>query len=196
MNGALSRLRAEYVLPFACAAAALCVGASELMATFEFDLGPGGGQRTIEAADRHSYALLVLAVFALVAVAVAVIAGSRPAAVAVAVTGGLALLFFLVVDLPDVGQQGTFDDPTAVFFATEATPGSGFWLELVGSVALAASGAALATLRPDQLQALWRGGRAERSDRPGPVDPERERTGPRREHRRRRGAARSDSHQR
>jgi len=196
MSGVLSRVRAEYLLPFACAAGAVCVGASELMSTFEFDLGPGGGAvRTIEAADRHSYALLVLAVFALAALAVAVIAGSRPAAVAVAVTGGLALLFFLVVDLPDVGQQGTLDEPSAVFFSTEAKPGDGFWLELVGSVALAASGGALATLRPEQLRALWRRPKGEREARDTEPEP-RERVGGHRERRRTRGAERSDSHQR
>ena len=146
-------MRVEYLLPFACAAAALCVGASELMTTFEFDLGTSGEtQQTIAAADRHSSALLVLAIFALVALAVAVVAGSRPAAIAVAVAGGLSLLFFLVVDLPDVGQQGTVDEPSRVFFSSEAEPGDGFWLELVGSVALAVSGAALATLRPEQLK--------------------------------------------
>lgn len=153
MSNARSLMRVEYLLPFACAAAALCVGASELMTTFEFDLGTSGEtQQTIAAADRHSSALLVLAIFALVALAVAVVAGSRPAAIAVAVAGGLSLLFFLVVDLPDVGQQGTVDEPSRVFFSSEAEPGDGFWLELVGSVALAVSGAALATLRPEQLK--------------------------------------------
>jgi hypothetical protein len=152
-------MRVEYLLPFACAAAALCVGASELMTTFEFDLGTSGEtQQTIDAADRHSYALLVLAIFALVALTVAVVAGSRPAAIAVAVAGGLSLLFFLVVDLPDVGQQGTVDEPSRVFFSSEAEPGDGFWLELVGSFALAVSGAALATLRPEQLKMFpWSG---------------------------------------
>jgi hypothetical protein len=158
-DNARSLMRAEYLLPFACAAAALCVGVSELMTTFELDLGTSGEtQQTIDAADRHSYALLVLAIFALVALVVAVVAGSRPAAIAVAVAGGLSLLFFLVVDLPDVGQQGTVDEPSRVFFSSEAEPGDGFWLELVGSVALAVSGAALATLRPEQLKMFpWSG---------------------------------------
>jgi hypothetical protein len=154
----LSLARVEYLLPFACAASAVCVGASELMTTFEFDLGTSGEQqRTVAASDRHSFALLVLAAFAMVALVVAVIAGSRPAAVAVAITGGLALLFFLVVDLPDVGQQGTVDEPSRVFFSSEAEPADGFWLELVGTVGLALSGAALATLRPEQLRMLSRG---------------------------------------
>jgi hypothetical protein len=166
VSNARSLMRAEYLLPFACAAAALCVGASELMTTVELNLGTSGEtQQTIDAADRHSYALLVLAIFALVALAVAVVGGSRPAAIAVAVAGGLSLLFFLVVDLPDVGQQGTVDEPSRVFFSSEAEPGDGFWLELVGSVALAVSGAALATLRPEQLKMLpWSGSPPTRED--------------------------------
>ncbi|MGH2962059.1 MAG: hypothetical protein ACRDL3_07705, partial [Solirubrobacterales bacterium] len=195
--------RAEYLLPFACAAAALCVGASELMTTFEFDLGTSGEpQQTIAAADRHSYALLVLAVFALAALAVAVISGSRPAAVAVAVAGGLSLLFFLVVDLPDVGQSGTVDEPSRVFFSSKAEPADGFWLELVGTVALALSGAALATLRPDQLRMLVgrrtedEGEAVERGAKP-PREHEPAASGaPGRARRRARGAARSDSHRR
>jgi hypothetical protein len=151
----VSKVRAEYLLPFACVAAAICVGASEFMTTFEFDLGTSGEpQQTIAASDRHSYALLLIAIFALFALVVALISGSRPAAAAVAVAGGLALLFFLLVDLPDVGQQGTVDDPSRVFTSSEAEPGEGFWLEMVGTVALAVSGGALATLRSEQLRML------------------------------------------
>jgi len=188
MRGLSSLFRAEYMLPFACAAAAVCVGASELMSTFEFDVGNGAAQQTVAASDRHSYALLVLALFALLALVVAVVAGSRPAAVAVAVAGGLSLLFFLVVDLPDVGAQGTVDEPSRVFFPSEAEPGDGFWLELVGTVALALSGAALATLRPEQLRMLpW--GRSDSERGEGPRD-ERERRAPHEQRRRARGAAR------
>jgi hypothetical protein len=192
--------RAEYLLPFACAAAALCVAASELMTTFEFDLGTSGEpQQTITAADRHSYALLVLAIFALAALAVAVISGSRPAAVAVAVAGGLSLLFFLVVDLPDVGQSGTVDEPSRVFFSSKAEPADGFWLELVGTVALALSGGALATLRPAQLRMLLGRREDEAEDVERAATPPRDHDGtagaaPGRARRRTRGAARSDSH--
>jgi hypothetical protein len=167
MSARGSVLRIEYLLPFACAAAAICVGVSEFMDTFQFDLGTSGEpQRTVAAADRHHYALLVLALFALFALAVAVIGGSRPAAVAVAVAGGLSLLFFLVVDLPDVGQQGSLDEPSRVFFSSEADPSDGFWLELVGTLGLAVSGAALATLRPEQLRMLSKGPGPDRAETP------------------------------
>jgi hypothetical protein len=167
------------VLPFAVAAAAVCVGASEFMHTFEFDLGTSGeAQRTIAASDRHSYALLVLAAFALFALALAVTTGSRPAAIGVAVAGGLSLLFFLLVDLPDVGQQGTVDEPSSVFFSSEAEPAAGFWFEAVGAVALAVSGGALATLRPEQLRMFGPGRSGSEPDADGPASPrERETAG-------------------
>jgi hypothetical protein len=89
-----------------------------------------------------------------IATAIAVMTGSRPAATAVAVAGGLALLIFLLVDLPDVNREGDIGDESVIFFASKAEPANGFWLELIGTVALAVAGGALATLRPEQLQML------------------------------------------
>jgi hypothetical protein len=145
-------LRAEYLLPLACAAAAICVGASELMTMFELR-NDGELLKVIHSYDRHYYALLILAVFAIVFLVIAVLTGSRPAAIAVAVAGGISLLIFLTVDVPKVNQKGDVADPTTEFFSTEAEPVAGFWFGLAGTVALALSGAGLATLRSDQLQA-------------------------------------------
>ena len=61
----------------------------------------------LQAADRHHYALAVIALFAIVAVLVAVAGGSRPAAIAVAIAGVVALLLFLIVDLPKAKIVGT-----------------------------------------------------------------------------------------
>jgi hypothetical protein len=165
----LPRMRipaAEVLLPLACFVSALVLGMSEFMTTFEFT--PPGAEplQVQEASDRHSYALLVLALFALVALAVTVMTGSKPAAFAVAASGGIALLIFLLNDLPDAGQIGTLDDPRQSFFTTEAVPQAGFWLELVGALGLAVAGAALATLTPEQLAvgqrfAAWREKRAQ-----------------------------------
>ena len=60
--------------------------------------------------------------------------------------GGLALLIFLLIDLPDAGQVGTLDDARQSFIDAEAIPQEGFWLEMVGALALALTGAALATM--------------------------------------------------
>jgi hypothetical protein len=67
---------------------------------------------------------------------------------AVAICGLIALLIFLIGDLPDVNKVGTLDDPRQSFIDAEAKPVAGFWLELVGSLVLTVCGAALATMRP------------------------------------------------
>jgi hypothetical protein len=148
----VSRFRAEHLLPLACAAACALLAASEFMNTFNVD-GPGPTPQAVQtAADQHHYALLVLAGFALVALLIAVVAASKPAATAVAICGVAALLIFLLIDLPDAGKVGTIAD----FTQAKANPTTGFWLELTGALVLAICGGALATLSPEQLRAFAR----------------------------------------
>jgi hypothetical protein len=146
--------RVTRLLPLACLAAAIVLFASELMTTFEFT--PPGGEPidSQSASDRHGNALALVAVFAIGALAVAVFAASKPAATAVAASGVVALLVFLLADLPDANAVGTFDDARQSFFDAEAVPQEGFWLEMLGSLALAVSGIALATLSREQLASL------------------------------------------
>jgi hypothetical protein len=146
--------RPERLLPLACLLGAGLLFASELMTMFEFTPPGAEALDSQTAGERHGNAMFVIAAFAVGALAVAVLAGSKPAALGVAVMGGIALLIFLLTDLPDAGQVGTLDDPRQSFFDAEAVPQAGFWLELVGALALAISGAALATLTPEQLAAL------------------------------------------
>jgi hypothetical protein len=144
--------RTETLLLLACAGAAAMLGASQF--TDIFHLTPPGGEalQAISAKHQHSYATLVLAIFALVLILVAL--GARDeqlrqvAAMAIAVCGLIALLIFLIGDLPDVNKIGTLDDPRQSFIDAEAKPVAGFWLELVGSLVLTVCGAALATMRP------------------------------------------------
>jgi hypothetical protein len=150
----VSALRAERLLPLACAGACAMLAASEFMDTFNLE-GPGPTTQVVQtAADQHHYALLVLAGFALVALAIAVVAGSKPAAMAVALCGAAALLIFLLIDLPDAGKVGTIN--TETFSQAKADPATGFWLELAGALVLAICGGALATLSPDQLRSFAR----------------------------------------
>jgi len=177
----------EILLPLACLASALVLGFSELLTTFE--LTPPGGEalQVIDASERHSYALLILALFAIFALAVAVMSGSKPAAFAVAAAGAVALLIFLLGDLPRAGQIGTLDDPSQSFIDAEAVPQAGFWLELLGALGLAVSGAALATLTPDQLALGDRWAERRRRRRPAGEDDEKaEAKAPERPKRRRR----------
>ena len=160
----------ERLLPFACVAAAVVLFASELMTTFEF-IPPGGEALADQSAgDRHSYAQIVLAVAAVVAMFIAISAGSKPAAMAVAACGVIALLIFLLLDLPDANNIGTLDDPRQSFFEAEAVPQEGFWLGLLGALGLALSGSALATLTSEQLTALRPGGGRKPKPSPEPKD--------------------------
>jgi len=164
----VSEARVTRLLPLACLVAALVLFASELMTMFEFT-PPGGEPLDAQSSgERHGNALFVIALFAIGALALAVFTGSKPAAVAVGAMGVIALLFFLLGDLPDAGQIGTLDDPRGSFFDAEAVPQEGFWLLMISSLALAVTGIALATLSPAQLAAL--GPSREESDR-APVGP-------------------------
>jgi hypothetical protein len=165
--------RPERLLPFACIAAASTLFASEFMTIFR--LTPSGGITlcSLQASGRHHFSLGILSIFAVCAVIVAVLGPSRPGAIAVAIAGAVALVIFLVVDLPKANDVGTLAgcSPTTFVqsFETKAVPAAGFWLEMVGALALALSGAALATLSTDQLGTLrprWLGrGRGKRQRR-------------------------------
>ncbi len=148
----MSRLRVELLLPLACAGACAMLAASEFMDTFKLN-GPGPSLQVVQtAADQHHYALLILSVFALGALLVAVLTGSKPAATAVAICGAGALLLFLLIDLPDAGKVGTISDVNLT--EAKAVPATGFWLELAGALVLAICGGALATLDPKQLRSF------------------------------------------
>jgi hypothetical protein len=146
--------RLERLLPWACLISAGVLFASELMTIFE--LTPRGAEPLddVLARDQHGNAIFVIAGFAIVPTIIAVWAGSRPAALGVAVMGVIALLIFLIVDLPDAGQVGTLDDARQSFIDAEAVPQGGFWLEMLGALGLALSGGALATMSSEQLQSL------------------------------------------
>ena len=144
--------RLERLLPWACVAAAAVLFASEFMTMFEFT--PPGAEPLEEQTGgaRHGNAMFVISAFAALATIAAVWFGSRPAAIGVAVMGGIALLFFLVGDLPKAGQIGTLDDES--FRDAEVIPQAGFWLMMLSSVALTLSGCALATMSSEQLSSL------------------------------------------
>jgi hypothetical protein len=155
----------ERLLPFACIVSAAVLFASEFMTTFQLEAASTGSPLCdLSASDRHHYALAVLAGFAVIALLIAVLGGSKPAAVAVAIAGVGALLLFLIVDLPkanNVGGVSSACDLAGQGVDSKAVPQAGFWLEMAGALALAISGAALATLNSQQLRSLrprWLGG--------------------------------------
>jgi len=142
----------ERLLPLAIILGALVLIGSEFTDTFRIQAAGDTVVDTLEASERHSWAILVLGLCTIAAVTIAVVTGSKPAATATAVFGVAALLLFLLVDLPDAGSVGQVKDPE--FVAAETEPEGGFWLLLIGSLTVAGCGIALATLSPEQLRAL------------------------------------------
>lgn len=164
--------RAEYVLPIVIGLAAILLAVSEFLVTFDF-VAPGDEvQAQQTAGDRHGYANLLLAAGTVIAMAIALAAGSRPAALAVAGLGAVALLLFLVFDLPDAGRIGELED----FITAEAEPQAGFWLEAIGALTLGLAGGAFATLSSEQLLAAGSRLRRRAPERPAAGGGDEERT--------------------
>ena len=74
----MNRSLGERLLPLAAIASAVALGISELMTTFEFNAAGDEPLQVSEAYDRHSYSMLILAVFAIAMVVLHVRSGSRP----------------------------------------------------------------------------------------------------------------------
>ena len=106
--------------------------------------------------DRHGPALLIIALFAALMIAGA-LRGSRPAMIALAALGLVALLIALVVDVPDLHKTGFVGE---VYEDAAAGPKAGFYLETLGAVLLLAGGV-LMLLLPAERPAPSR--RAERT---------------------------------
>ncbi len=166
-----ARRNPERLLPLACIAGAGALFASEFMTTFQLSTTTGG-ICNVHALPRHYFALGILAIFAVLSVLVAVTAASKPAAIAVGVCGVIALVLFLTIDLPHANNTGTLEgcSPSTnfQFISATAEPQAGFWLEMVGALALALSGVALGTLNPEQLRAIrprWLGGKRRDDER-------------------------------
>src|SRR5205085_1923624 len=108
----------------------IVLGASELMTTFKLT-GAGNEPLCVQnGLDRHHLAQLLLAILGGLAAVTAVLAGSRPAARATAVAGVIALLLFLIIDLPHANNQGSISstcDVAAFEFTAKAVPQGGFW---------------------------------------------------------------------
>jgi hypothetical protein len=101
---------------------------------------PGG---TSTVGENHLYAQLLLAVFAVLMAWGAFVGGSRPAAFAVVLVGAVSLFIVLVVDLPDVSDEGLLAE---TYESAKASPRTGFYLEAIGAVLVLLAGAAAVLL--------------------------------------------------
>ena len=95
--------------------------------------------------ERHGGAFLLLGLVALAMAWGAGMGRSRPAALALVAAGAIVLAFALLSDLPQTHKTGALGRD---FANASASPGSGFYMELVGAVLTAAAGA-LRLTRPD-----------------------------------------------
>lgn len=146
-------LNTQRLIPFICLIAGLLLIGSELLDTFVIETPEGLALETVGAAGRHGFALGLLGLVAIGATLIAVITGSRPAAIAVAACGLVALAIFAAVDLPDVGARDLAVDPNQEYVEARAVADDGFWISLGASLLLVIGGTLLATLSPGQLQA-------------------------------------------
>lgn len=157
-------LKPEYTLPAACLVATGLLAASEFMDMFQFVPALGEALDGQSGGDRHSYALLILALLAGAATIVLLATGVAALAGVIALAGAVSLIVFGTLDLPDVGSVGNLDDGVTVFAQVEAEPRAGFWFELMGALGLTVAGAWLALLTPDQRMAPARALAARQGD--------------------------------
>jgi hypothetical protein len=127
-------------------------------------------KESISGGSHHSYALLILGIFALPMAYGASRGGSRPAMAALAAIGLVALIIMLVVDLPDIHRTGVIGQR---FTDASASPKTGFYLETLGAFLLLIAGSAGLFLSSPGRRS---GGPRPRRERPSrPPEPERPR---------------------
>ncbi len=104
-------------------------------------------KRDATGGENHGYALLVVAVFAVVLVWLGLRAGGRAAGFGLAGLGAVALVIALAVDLPDTRASGRLPESLA-YEDARARAGSALGLEIVGGVLLVVAGGLLASAGP------------------------------------------------
>ena len=133
-------------LAIAAVAGAICLLVATFSTVIEITVGTTSkiADRDTELSgyDRHSVALIVIALFALVMTAGA-LRGARPAMVALAVAGVVVLLIALIGDLPDVHKTGVIGQ---LYDNARANPRSGYYLETLGGALLLMAGGGLLLL--------------------------------------------------
>jgi hypothetical protein len=96
--------------------------------------------RTVQTGSHHAYALVPVALLAIVLAVGAARTASRPALAALGALGILALLIALLGDLPDANATGFARVATVGFVRAKDVPQIGFYLESLGAVLLVITG--------------------------------------------------------
>jgi hypothetical protein len=121
---------------------------------------PEGG--ITKGGEHHGYALALLGLASLPMSFGAVIGRSRPAALAVAVLGGLALAIIAIFDVRSLDDTGLIG---RTYDLAEANPGPGFWVSVACAVVLLAGGLLLLRSRVAAARAESDARRDERRSR-------------------------------
>jgi hypothetical protein len=133
-------------LAIAALAGAVCLFVATFSTVIEITVGTtskiAGRDTELSGYDRHSFALILIALFAL-AMAGGALRGARPAMIAVAVAGIAVLLIALVGDLPDVHKTGVIGQ---LYDNARANPRIGYYLETLGGALLLLAGGGLLLL--------------------------------------------------
>jgi len=98
--------------------------------------------RTVQTGSHDSYALVPVALAAVILIFAVWRTGSRLALLATAVLAVVALLIALIGDLPDAQATGLIGSATTRFATASATPSIGLYLETLGAVVLLITAAA------------------------------------------------------
>jgi hypothetical protein len=128
-------------LSVAAAAGVVCLVLATFTTVIEIKVGTTtrlpGRDTHLSGWDRHGPALLIVAAFGAAMVAGA-LRGARPAMIALAVLGLVALGIAVIGDVPDLNETGFIGE---VYEDAAAGPSAGFYLETLGGALLLASGA-------------------------------------------------------
>jgi hypothetical protein len=158
--------RADFPTPAVLLAAlalagALLLGIAELSPLYTVVVGSlQTPRRSVTCGSNHGYALVLVALAALVMIAGA-LRGSRAAAIALVALGAAALVVAFAVDRPDTRASGSL--PEAIDFTdAQAKPASGYTLEIAGGLVLVVAGGGLVIVsrRSPQAPSSRRGARA------------------------------------
>ena len=100
--------------------------------------------------ESHHWGFAILGLFVVLMTFGAAVGKSRPASYALLAAGLIALAITLLKDLPDTTRTGQVG---VAFADATAHKGTGFWLELIGSVLAIAAGAFALVRRPQIVRA-------------------------------------------
>lgn len=133
---------------------ALIVIISQVVTAYSLENELGEALDTVTLLSKHGVLTAIIGLVAALAAVFAIAAGNRSATIVVVGMGIAVILIFLFVDVPDIGDTGMFNTPTAGNLDATGKAEAGLWLELVGGVVLVLGGLALRTLDEAQLRSI------------------------------------------